>query len=186
MKAAAAACLTLLMAVICLAAKIKSDVDKGADFGAYKTYAWGDNLEPARFGAKYVISGYIEQELEARGLEHTTDIQHADLIVRYQAAGDTDMNFSIATDPTYAAIGGIPVGGMTMWSSGFNLPSSGRFLRKGTLVIDIFDVKQHRLIWSASATDTIHNETKKAIKQIDQIVTSMFERYPVKRLRSKS
>ena len=174
------------MALTCVAAKIKSGVDKTAQFSTYKTYAWGDNLEPTRFGGKHVISGFVEEELEARGLQYTTDVQHADVIVRYQAAGDTDMNFSMAPDPTFSTIGGIPVPGMTMWSAGFNVPSSGRYLRKGTLVIDLFDVKEHRLVWSVSAADTIHDETRKAIKQLGQIISSMFQRYPVKRVQSKS
>lgn len=186
MKTITVAVLMVSTAAICVAAKIKSQVDKSVEFSGYKTYAWGENLEPTRFGAKYVIGGFIEQELEARGLEHTTDVQRADLIVRYQAAGETDMNFSIASDPTFAAIGGIPVPGMTMWSSGLTTPSSGRYLRKGTLVIDVFDVKQHRLVWSVSASDTIHHETRKAIKQVGTIIESMFQRYPVKRLQSKT
>lgn len=159
------------------AAKIKADHDKTIDFSRYKTYAWGENLEPHRGGANIFISGAINYELHARGLNEQ-DVDHADLIVRYQAAGDSDLNFSAAPDPTYALVGGTPLPGTTVWTSGFQMPSSGRYVRKGTLIIDIFDKRRHKLIWSVSATDTLHEKSTKAIKQIGDIVEAMFTRYP--------
>jgi len=171
--------IVLCTAVLAYAAKIKADFDKTADFVSYKTYAWGRCLEPTRAGAKIVISSAIDYELDARGLKHQ-DVDHADLIVRYQAAGDSDLNFSAAPDPMYAFVGGVPLPGSTMWTSGLNQPSSGRFVRKGTLIIDVFDRRQQKLIWSVSATDTIHESSGKAIKQIGDIVMSMFAQYPVK------
>lgn len=171
--------IVLCTAVLAFAAKIKADFDKTADFLSYKTYAWGQCLEPTRAGAKIVISSAIDYELDARGLKHQ-DVEQADLIVRYEAAGDSDLNFSAAPDPTYAFVGGVPLPGTTVWTSGLNQPSSGRFVRKGTLVIDVFDRRQQKLVWSASATDTIHESSSKAIKQIGDIVSSMFAQYPLK------
>jgi len=173
-----AICVTVLVGMA-FSAKIKTDSDKTADFSSYKTYAWGENLDPPRAGAKLIITGAIKDALESRGLQQQQS-EYADLIVRYQAAGDSDLNFSLANDPTYAQVGGVPVPGATAWSAGFNVPSSGRYVRKGTLVIDIFDRRQHKLIWSANASDTIHESTGKAIKQINNIVSAMFARYPTR------
>jgi isoaspartyl peptidase/L-asparaginase-like protein (Ntn-hydrolase superfamily) len=89
------------------------------------------------------------------------------------------MNFGVA-DPTYAAVGGAPLPGAGVWTAGFNVSSGGRYIKQGTLVIDIFDKQQRKLIWSAIASDSIHEKTDKAIQQIGKIVTSMFSHYPVK------
>jgi hypothetical protein len=159
-------------------AKIKTDTDKNADFASYKTYAWGKNLEPQRAGAKILLTGAIEDQLNEKGLQQQ-DVAQADLIVRYQAAGDTDMNFSATMDPTYAAVGGIPLPGTTVWTSGFNVSSNGRYIRKGTLVIDVFDRRQHKLIWSASAAQAIPNDPEKAINQVSKTIAEMLNKYPV-------
>lgn len=166
--------------VFALAAKINSDVDKTVDFTRYKTFAWGKNLDPPRAGAKFYISAAVEHELEARGLQPAADVQKADLIIRYEAAGDTDINLAGITDPMYDATGGVAPIGATPWSSGLSSGLVGRYVRKGTLVIDIFDAQQRKLIWRASATGAISDSTTKAAKQLNGIVADMFDCYPVK------
>src|SRR4051794_7598073 len=94
----------LLLGGFAIAGKIESDSDNTANFSSYKTYAWGNNFEPHRAAAKMTIVGAIEQELEGRGLKQT-EVEHADIIIRYQVATDADMNFGVAVDPTYAAFG---------------------------------------------------------------------------------
>jgi len=169
-----------LLTEIAFAAKITSDYDKTADFSSYKTYAWGTNLEPTRgaVAAAFLVI-MIDSEMRTRGMQ-TTDVEHADLIIRYQAATDMDMNFS-SNDPTYALVGGVPVPGTSFWSSGFSGASSGRYIQKGALVIDVFDRAQHRLIWSAKATDTMkQGSTAKLIDQVGRILQQMFQKYPGK------
>ena len=174
-------CTTLvtLVAVAAFAAKIKSNHDKSADFNSYRTFAWGLNVEPQRPAAAIFLRGAINHELGVRGLQQSEDIEKADLIVRYQAGGDKDISFA-GTDPTYAAIGGIPWSGSSVWTAGFSVPSTGRFVRKGTLIIDVFDQRQHKLIWTSSATDTVHDSPKKAIEQVNKIIEKMFLEYPTK------
>jgi hypothetical protein len=176
------ACLSVVFLLVGLAfaAKIKSDFDKTADFSQYKTYAWGENSKPNRPGAEIVLISAINHELQTLGL-HLVDPEQADLIVRYQAAGDADLNFSAAVDPTYAAFGGVPLPGGTVWTSGITAPSSGRFVRKGALIIDMFDRQQHKLVWSAMATDTVNDKIEKAITQVSKTIADMFARYPAKK-----
>ena len=170
----------LSLAAVAVAAKIKSDFDKTVDFSSYKTYAWGKNLEPQRPGANVVLKGAVDYELQAIGLQEQ-DFEHADLVVRYQVAGDSDMNFGTLVDPTYAMIGGVPWPGTTVWTPGFAMSSSGRYIRKGGVVIDIFDRRQHKLIWTATATGALSDKPKNAIDEINDIVTKMFGSYPAKK-----
>lgn len=165
---------------VAFAAKIKCDYDKSANFSSYKTFAWGmNNVQPTRQAAGIVIAGAITYNLQQRGLQQT-DVEHADLIIRYTAVGDRDMNFAPADDPTYAPAGGAPLPTATIWSPGFPVPTGGRYIKKGTLVVDVFDRQQHRLIWSAQASDTISDKTDKAIQEINAIVADMFKQYPLK------
>jgi hypothetical protein len=169
----------IVLVELAVAGKIKADFDKDADFSSYRRYAWGNNLEASSGAGKLTVLGAIEQEMEKRGFQKT-DVEHADIIIRYQVATDTDLNLNASVDPTYAAVGGIPVNGATVWYSGLGAVSTARYLKKGTLAIDVFDVRQHKLVWSVSATDTIHENTTKAIKQVSKVVSEMFERYPAK------
>ena len=166
--------------VLAMGAKIKSDLDKTANFASYRTFAWGKNVEPPRAGANFVISGAVEHELEARGLQPAADVRQADLIIRYEAAGDTDINLAGITDPMYDWSGGVAPIGATPWSSGLSSGLVGRYIRKGTLVIDIFDAHQHKLIWSSSASGALAQSSDKAIKQLNGVIADMFARYPLK------
>lgn len=173
-----------LLVVVCVFlstanAKIKANFDKTATFGGYKTYAWVECVKLPRQGANIVIGHAIDYQLQARGLQKT-DIEHADLLVRFQAAGETDINFARASDPLYSQFGGIPFPDSYVWGVGFNIPTSGRYVKQGNLVIDVFDKSKHLLIWTCLAQENIFSETNKAIVQVDGIINKMFQEYPVK------
>jgi hypothetical protein len=173
-----------LLLVVCLFslaahAKMKANYDKKANFTGYKTYAWVECVKLARQGANIVIGNGIDYQLQARGLQKT-DIEHADLLVRFQAASDTDLNFARSSDPLYSQFGGIPLPDSYVWGVGFNIPTSGRYVKQGNLVIDVFDKSKHMLIWTCLAEENIFSQTNKAIVQVDQIIGKMFQEYPVK------
>ena len=48
----------------------------------------------------------------------------------------------------------------------------------GTLVLDIWDAKEHRLVWRGIASDTLSKDPKKNTKKIDQAAQRLFEKYP--------
>src|SRR4051812_14367092 len=160
-------------------AKMKANYDKKASFAGYKTYAWVECVKLPRQAANIVIGNGIDYQLQARGLQKT-DVEHADLLVRFQAAADTDLNFARASDPLYSQFGGIPLPDSYVWGVGFNIPTSGRYVRQGNLVIDVFDKSKHMLIWTCLAEENIFSQTNKAIVQVDQIIGKMFQEYPVK------
>jgi hypothetical protein len=169
-----------LMAISAPAAKIKADYDKHVDFNTYKTYAWGKVNPLPRAMANLVISSAIDAELVARGLK-MTDVDHADLIIRYQGSSDTDLNFARSSDPAYSQFGGIPLPDSSVWGVGFNIPTSGRYVKKGSLVVDIFDKQKHLLVWSGTVSDTLNHSPEKAIKTVNKDISDLFDRYPVKK-----
>lgn len=48
----------------------------------------------------------------------------------------------------------------------------------GTLVLDMWDAKEHRLVWRGIASDTLSKDPKKNAKTIDQAAQKLFEKYP--------
>jgi len=50
--------------------------------------------------------------------------------------------------------------------------------RVGTLVVEIFDPRTKHLVWRASASDTLSNNSDKNIKALDKGVSKMFKLLP--------
>ena len=48
----------------------------------------------------------------------------------------------------------------------------------GTLVVDLFDGKNKKLIWRGSSSDTLSNNSEKNIKNLDKAVQKMFQHFP--------
>ena len=109
------------------------------------------------------------------------EAKEADLIVAYQWASDTDLNVSSFSDPTYAASGGVPMAGTTMWSSGSAAGSVGSYITKGTLAIEIYDRRQGKVVWEAAAKDTVKEKMGDRMKQLQKVLPKLLERYPPKK-----
>jgi len=48
----------------------------------------------------------------------------------------------------------------------------------GTLVVDLFDANNKKLIWRGSASDTLSDKSDKNIKSLDKGVQKMFRHFP--------
>ncbi len=172
--------IVLYAAPAALAQKVASDYDTATDFSRFKTYAWVDGFPAAMVNVDLYIKMAIEADLEKKGL-HKTEPKDADLLVTYNAARDTDLNISSFHDPTYTATGGEPMLGTTMWSSGSTVGSVGRYISKGTLALVIYDRQQRRVIWEASAKDTIKEGRSDRLKQLDKALDKILIKYPPKK-----
>jgi hypothetical protein len=172
--------LVLCAAPVVLAQKVASDYDTATDFSRFKTYAWVDGFSAAMVNVDLYIKMAIEADFEKKGL-HKTEPKDADLLVTYNAARDTNINISSFHDPTYAATGGEPMLGTTMWSSGSTVGSVGRYISKGTLAIVIYDRQQRKVIWEASAKDTIKEGRSDRLKQLDKALDKILVKYPPKK-----
>jgi Domain of unknown function (DUF4136) len=162
------------------AQKVKVNYEKNEDFSKFKTYAWTSGTPVASPGWNTLIVDNINSHLQEKGLSQVSDPKTADLLVNYHAASQTDLQLNQASDPTYAMYGGQPPPGETPWSTG-TIDSSVAFaVRKGTLAVHLFDRQQHQLVWVGTATGAVADTTKKKMKQVDKIMTEMFDKYPVK------
>jgi Domain of unknown function (DUF4136) len=163
-----------------LAQKVKVAYDKNEDFSKFKTYAWVAGTPVASPAWNTLIRDNIDSHLQEKGLREVSDPKTADLLVNYHAAANTDLALNQATDPTYAMYGGQPVPGDTPWSTGTINSSVAYAVQKGTLAVHLFDRQQHQLVWVGTATGAVAESTEKKMKQVDKIMTEMFNKYPPK------
>jgi hypothetical protein len=161
-----------------LAAKKKADIvyDKNVDFSGYKTYAWvpGFPLVDPRMD-QYVIHS-VDDVLRRSGLTETK-VSEADVVVTYNAARDTDLSIGTALDPTFAATGGVPLSGQSIWQTS-STGGVSTHVRKGSLNFEILDRKANKTIWSGTAKNTISDKPGDQWSQVQKALDDLFHDYP--------
>ena len=159
--------LMLVLASASVAAQVKTDYDRSANFGQYKTYSWQqvntrDQLMVDR------IKSAVNAALAAKGWTEVPSGGNAALV-----AVETTRNQQ-TLDTFYNGFGG-----GRRWGGGFGTATTTvQTYKVGTLVVDIVDANSKKLIWRGSASDTLSNNSDKNIKELDKGVNKMFSRFP--------
>ncbi len=150
------------------AQKIATDWDKANNFTGYKTYAWTKGTVPEGANPLMVQRAQtaIEAEMSAIGL------------VKVEANPDVlvAMHSNTREDVSLQTVG---YGSAAGWRMGGG--SSTTYVDKvltGMLMVDLIDAKAKKLVWRASATDTVSDNPQKNEKKIHKAVEKMFEKYP--------
>jgi hypothetical protein len=161
-----------------VAAKKKADIvyDKNIDFSRYRTYAWVQGfpvVDPTM--NQYVIHS-VDDVLRRSGLTETK-VSEADLVVTYNAARDSDLSVGTALDPTFAATGGIPLSGQSIWQTS-STGGGSTHVRKGSLNFEILDRMANKTIWSGTAKNTISDKPGDQWSQIQKALDDLFHDYP--------
>jgi len=159
--------LMLLLACVSFARQVKTDYDRGANFGQYKTYSWKkvqtkDQLLVDR------IKSAVNSTLAAKGW---TEVP---------SGGDVEV-FAVETTQNQQTMDTFynGLGGGRRFGGGFGYATTTTETYKvGTLVVDLFDAKTEKLIWRGSASDTLSNNSDKNTKNLDKGVNKMFQHFP--------
>jgi hypothetical protein len=150
------------------AQQVSTDWDKGVSFSGYQTYAWTKGTMPAGANPLMVqrAQSAIEAELSAIGLVKTD--ANPDVLVALH--GSTKEDVSLQTMGYGYGVG---------WRAGGGSSTTyvDRVVR-GMLMVDVIDAKTKKLVWRATATDTITDNPQKNEKKIHKAVEKMFEKYP--------
>ena len=159
----------LLFATAIWAQQVKTDYDRHADFAQYKTYSWEkvqtqDSLWVDR------IKQAVNATLTAKGL--TPVESGGDVAV---VAIETTQSHN-TLDTFYDGFGGgwrwRGMGGMG------DATTTVETYTVGTLVVDLFDAHEKKLIWRGSSSDTLSDKSDKNIKNLDKGVQKMFDHFP--------
>jgi Domain of unknown function (DUF4136) len=159
-------------------AKKKVDIvyDKTVDFSRYKTYAWVQGFPVIDPRIDQYIIHSVDDVLRRSGLTQTK-VSEADLVVTYNAARDSDLSVGTALDPTYAATGGVPVSGSSIWQTSGTGGGSTQ-VHKGSLNFEILDRKANRPIWSGTAKDSVSDKPGDHWSQVQKALDDLFHDYP--------
>jgi hypothetical protein len=161
----------LLFADKASAQQVKTDYDRSANFGQYKTYSWErvktkDALDVDR------IKSAVNAALAAKGwtqVESGGDVSIVAMeITRNQQTLNTFYD-GFGGGWGWRRFGGGGLGEATTTTDTYKV---------GTVVVDLFDTKTKQLIWRGASSDTLSNNSDKNIKNLDKGVEKMFKQFP--------
>ncbi len=148
------------------AQQVKTDYDRSANFGQYKTYSWEQikTQDPLMVDR---IKSAVKTTLAAKGFTEVPSDGDLSLVAmettRDQQTLDTFYN---------------NFGGGWRWGGFGDATTTTETYKVGTLVVDLFDTKTKTLVWRGSASDTLSNKSEKNIDNLDKGVEKMFKKFP--------
>ncbi len=150
------------------AQEVSTDFDPSTNFAAMRTYYWeksdpvaGDDITNDR------IVAAVNQWLMAKGWSEAPKGQ-ADVAIAAHVATMPQQRLDTFYPSGWGGWGWGGWGGMATTEVTTYL--------KGTLIIDMFDAKTHKLIWRGTATDTISDNQEKNEHHIQKAIQKMFEK----------
>ncbi|HJN06789.1 MAG TPA: DUF4136 domain-containing protein, partial [Bacteroidales bacterium] len=192
--------LIALMAVLmvmssCSSLTFSYDYDKSIDFTKFKTYSyygWADNsgeiLSPFD---KERIEQSFGNEFKERGL--TFQKEGGDLtVVLYIVTKQQQQTTATTTGMGgmyngYGGYGGFyGYGPGWGWGGGMQTTTFNTYdYTVGTLVCDVFDTHEKKLIWEGVGKGTVDSNPQERTKRIPMIVDKIMANYPVKPISTK-
>jgi hypothetical protein len=161
--------IAVLSAAASFAQQVKTDYDRNANFGKYKTYSWQkvQTQDPLWVDR---IKDAVNAALTAKGLrsvESGGDVA----IVAIEATQDQR-----TLNTFYDGLGG---GWRWRGFGGLGEATTTVDIYKvGTLVVDLFDAHTKTLIWRGSSSDTLSDKSDKNIKNLNKGAEKMFDHFP--------
>jgi hypothetical protein len=153
------------------AQQVKTDYDRNANFGQYKTYSWEqvktkDALDVDR------IKTAVNAALAAKGWTMVDSGGDVSVIAVEMTQNQQTLN------TFYNGFGG-GWGWRRFGGGGFGeATTTTETYKVGTLVVDLFDTKTKTLLWRGTSSDTLSNNSNKNIKNLDKGVEKMFKNFP--------
>lgn len=166
-------------AVGCSTMTVGTDYDRTVDFSAYKTFDITHQQETRNNLIRERIDGAIERQLTAKGF--TRSSESPDLLVAVHAKLGRETHFDTTTfgyawGPGWGYWGrwGYPAGGMST--------TVAHQVPVGTLIIDVVDARQKKMIWQAVASDTLdpHASADEHDRRVNQAMEKIFANFPPK------
>jgi len=161
--------MVLLFAAASSAQQVKTDYDRSASFGQYRTYSWEKVQTQNQLWAPRIQEA-VNESLAARGL--TPVASGGDIAIVAIETTQTQQTLNTFYDG---------FGGGWRWRGfgGFgDTTTTVENYEVGTLVVDLFDAHTKALLWRGSSSDTLSDKSDKNIKNLDKGVQKMFDHFP--------
>ena len=166
----------LLIGMILFAGKasaqqVKTDYDRSAKFGQYKTYSWEQVKTKDALDVDRVKSA-VNAALAAKGWSQVGSGGDVSIIAIETTQNQQTLN------TFYDGFGG-GWGWRRFGGGGFGeATTTTETYTVGTLVVDLYDSKTKQLLWRGSSSDTLSKNSNKNIKNLDKGVEKMFKKFP--------
>jgi hypothetical protein len=164
------------------------DSDPSHDFSGYQSYAWM-SANPMIVGPtnrvpnpllEPKIMAAIEDGLTAKGYRKVDDPEAADFVLSFTVGSREEIKVN-SYPASYAGYGyrGAWGWGGPYYGMGVATETQVRQLQKGTLALDIFDVKEHRPVFHAVAEKSItESDRKKLDETVKAAVDAVLAAFP--------
>ena len=166
-----------LMAIMLLfagkssAQQVKTDYDRGANFGQYKTYSWAQVKTKEALDVDRIKTA-VNAALAAKGWTQVDSGGDVSIVAMEITRNQQTLN------TFYDGFGG-GWGWRRFGGGGFGeATTTTETYKVGTLVVDLFDAKTKQLIWRGTSSDTLSNNSDKNIKNLDKGVEKLFKQFP--------
>ena len=188
--------LSIIFLGACSSIKVTSDYDKEADFTKYKTfeyYGWAEESDKIlnRFQKERIESAFGDEFLK-RGLKYVEG--NGDMVVSLYIVVDKKTSTTAYTNHYGTGgygyggggwyggygmgYGGMGYGGMGMGASTTTY-SENDYL-EGTLVVDVFDKAEKKMIWQSVGQKTIEENPEKAERNTPKVAAAIMKPFPIK------
>jgi hypothetical protein len=171
-----------LLAACSSGAKIVANSDPMADFGAFKTYDFYQQLSTDRGGPRTILSTHLlsatTKQLEARGFRRSGN--NPDLLIDFMAS--TQDKIQVRNQPTTGVSMHRGRGRAGTWSGASMTMSTQQVTQttEGTVAVDMVDRKKNQLVWEAAAVGRVTDKTMNNMGSVVQgAVADMFAKFPV-------
>lgn len=185
MKNCILAFLLLFVCTACSTVSVDTDFNPAYDFAQLRTYSWVDGgkvpSSDSRINNDLIIDrvrSAVESTLAARGFVKASG-QPADFQVSWH--GGIEKKLQVDTiDHFYSPYGYGSLYRDPFWSGRSMRTSTAREYEVGTLIVDILDPIQHKLIWRGSGSKMISSESnpEKITKKINEAVAAILKDFP--------
>jgi Domain of unknown function (DUF4136) len=173
--------LTLLLSLwACTSFNVKTDHDPTADFGAFKTFAFG-GLAAINKGGIYDnslmqkrIESAVARELTAKGLRQVGVGEPQDLLVHYWV----DVQDKQRLESGGTSVGVARYGGGYGWGAGYGGGVTTVEYKEGTLILDLIEPAKKQLVWRATIVGTLQDSAKDNVELGNKAIAKAFESYP--------
>ena len=158
--------------------KLRSDYDRGADFGAYKSWDFIEDAGPDYQGYESLFTQYMLEaitiEMNARGYVKS---ENPDLLVNFNAyvQDKTKVTTMPASPPMHGGYYGYRGGYYNSWGGyGYGTETRVSQYTEGTFNIDLVDNAKDQLVWEAVGVGKV---TEKALENLEQGVKEGVPRF---------
>lgn len=150
----------MILAAALQAPTIRVRWARGTDFSTYQTFAWSEGTSAVDPQIDQVIVRSVEDELSVAGI--FPDDNEPDLYVTYHASAEEEFQ--------------VKGGQWRDWQNTEPITTESHIA--GTLVIEMADAADNRILWRAVATATVKGQPQKNRGRVADVIRKMFSDFP--------